>query len=261
MEAVTSNAVVDTGSKIHADSVDLAAEGSIMEGFGLPMTTKGVEMSLAQKALLLKGCKPSKVDERTGFILSDTWLVEGVINTVYMYESNPRLEAEAPVGSRPVSTDDNFGLSLCLVQNPRTLDYGIVIREKVDELIPINEEHGFTWAKNAEGGLTNTVTVAGPGDRIIVGKSGAKWVPWTSLDEAAWTRRAQMEERAGRPGVWFLPVFEVVGTKRVSTAEQGEQILKQAKRAYEMQRADRNEGRAIIPNFEDAADLIAEIAF
>jgi hypothetical protein len=261
MEASMGSTVVDTGSKVHADSVDLAAEGSIMEGFGLPMTTKGVEMSLAHKALLLKGCKPSKVDDRTGFVISESWLVEGVINTVYLYEANPRLDPDAPIGSRPISTDDNFGLSMCLVQHPEKKSFGIVIREKVDELIPINEEHGFTWAKNAEGGLTNTVTVAGPGDRIIVGKTGAKWVPWTALDEDAWLRRAQMEEMAGRPGVWFLTAFEVVGTKRVSDAEQGEQILKQAKRAYEMQRADRNEGRGIAPVYEDAVDLIGEIDF
>lgn len=261
MEASMGSTVVDTGSKIHADSVDLAAEGSIMEGFGLPMTKSGKDMSNAMKGLILKGCKPNKVDYQTGLMTNESWLVDGVINTVYLYASNPRLPEDAPIGSRPISTEDNFGLSLCLVQNPRSGDFGVVLREKVDELIPINESHRFTWARNAEGGFTQTVTVAGPGDPIIVGVKGAKWVPWTALDEDAWLRRAQMEEAQGRAGVWFLPAFELVATKRVSDAEQGEQILKQAKRAYEMQVADRNDGFGTAPEFYEVEDLLGEIAF
>jgi hypothetical protein len=261
MEASIGSTVVDTGSKIHADSVDLAAEGSVMEGFGLPMTKSGKDMSVTMKRLLLKGCKPNKVDEKTGLVSNESWLVEGVINTVYLYASNPRLPEDAPIGSRPISGEDNFGLSLCLVQNPKSGDFGVVIREKVDELIPIDESHRFTWARNAEGGFTQTVTVAAPGDPIIVGYNGAKWVPWTALDEDAWLRRAQMEEAQGKAGVWFLPAFELVATKRVSDAEQGEQILKQAMRAYQMQVADRNDGFGTAPESYEVEDLLGEIAF
>ena len=66
-----------------------------------------------------------------------------------------------------------------------------------------------------------------------------------------------------------VPVQHVLWFKRLSppakmqalATEQGEQILKQAKRAYEIQRADRNEGRGIAPVYEDAVDLIGEIDF
>lgn len=261
MEAVIGSTVVDTGSKVHADSVDLAAEGSVMQGFGLPMTKRGADMSVAMKRLLLKGCKPNKVDYKTGLLSNESWLVDGEINTVYLYASNPRLPEDAPIGSRPISGEDNFGLSLCLVQNPKSGDFGVVMREKVDELIPIDESHRFTWARNAEGGFTQTVTLAKPGDPIIVGINGAKWVPWTALDEDAWLRRAKMEEAAGKVGHWFMPAFELVATKRVSDAEQGVQILQQARRAYQMQVADRYDGHGTAPEFFEVEDLIGEIAF
>lgn len=260
METVT----VDTGSKVHADSVDLASEGSIMEGFHLPMDRKGKDMTLAMKNIILKGCQPNKVDYKTGLSKNESWLVDGepgIPHTVYLYQANPRLPEDAPVGSRPESGEDNFGLSLCLIQNPTTGDFGLVLREKVDELIPINEDHRFTWARNAEGGLTQTVTVAGPGDPIIVGRNGAKWVPWTALDEEAWLRRFSMEEAQGRPGVWFMPAYELVGTKQVSDAEQGVQVLQQARRAYALQVGDRYEGFGTAPESVDVEDILRSIVF
>lgn len=230
MEAVKSS-TPDLRSKVGADDVDVAALGAVCNDFNLPM------LDSIETKRLLDGCRPERVDEATGLVTRESWLVVGspgepVVNRVRLH---------AP---------DDLGLELFFVYDPEWEVYVVVLAELADELVGITEDHGFTWVMK-DGKPTGVVTVAKKGEPIIRGRlkpdgtRSATWVNRFALDTAAQNVRADR----GEQGWW--PKYELVATKSVSDAAQGDTIMRQALRAYVLFNEDSSVGRGTVHEVDE----------
>ena len=227
MEAVKEGKV-SLGSKVGPDDVDIAAMGAAMEGFSLP------EFEPEDVKAILDGCLPERINERTGIVERESWLVLGgpdepIVNTVYLH----------PQG--------DLGMSVCFIYDPEQEEYALVIRELEDELIGINEYHNFTWKLSKDGTSSGIVTVAKKNDPIIKGKvnpvtgvRGAFWVNRFALDESA----QKVREDLGEKGWWKK--YRLMSTKPVSGPAQGDAIMRQILRAYKLEQEDRSAGRGTV---------------